>query len=225
MQLLERIEKRRFVGREFLLWLWFESELFDATLETKEHGEFGLWLEERLTLSYMKESTRIIAPMPGLGIEAKAALQRGQLPESAGLRIAYKDAETRLQLNAERLAITGLRLASVLDQVEEEEPNPLLEAPRGGTGKGGGKSKGKSADLEAEQDAEVFYERMRLTSEIEDVLSTLYRDFLALRLNNAWDQQVVALLRRFAARKEIDGDAYRALRRRLVKNQASTSSR
>jgi hypothetical protein len=221
MELLERIEKRRFVGREFLLWLWFESEVFDATLQTKEHGEFGLWLEERLTLSYMKESTRIIAPMPGLGIEAKAALQRGQLPESAGLRIAYKDAETRLQLNAERLAITGLRLATVLDQVEEEEPNPLLEAPRGGAGKG----KGKSADLEAEQDAEVFYERMRLTTEIEDVLSTLYRDFLALRLNNAWDQQVVPLLRRFAASEDLDGDAYRALRRRLVKNQASTSSR
>ena len=41
MQLVDRIEKRRFVGREFVLWLWFESELFDATLSTKEHGEFG----------------------------------------------------------------------------------------------------------------------------------------------------------------------------------------
>ena len=26
MQLSERIEQRRFVGREFLLFLWFESE-------------------------------------------------------------------------------------------------------------------------------------------------------------------------------------------------------
>ena len=42
MQLVDRIERRRFVGREFLVWLWFESELFDATLSTKEHGSFGL---------------------------------------------------------------------------------------------------------------------------------------------------------------------------------------
>ena len=58
MQLVDRIEKRRFVGREFLLWLWFESELFDATLSTGAHGSFGLWLEKRLVLSAGKQSTR-----------------------------------------------------------------------------------------------------------------------------------------------------------------------
>ena len=31
MNLADRIEKRLFVGRELLLWLWFESELFEAT--------------------------------------------------------------------------------------------------------------------------------------------------------------------------------------------------
>ena len=35
MDEFERIELRRFVGRELLLWLWFESEVFEATLETK----------------------------------------------------------------------------------------------------------------------------------------------------------------------------------------------
>jgi hypothetical protein len=216
MQLVDRIEKRRFVGREFLLWLWFETEIFDATLQTREHGELGLWLESRLTLSHLKESTRIIAPMPGMGVEAKAALRRGQLPESAGLRIAYKEAETRLTLNAERFALTGLRLATVLDQVEEEEPNPLLEPTRGKP-KNKGQSAAAKADMEAEQEAEIFYERMRLTSEIEDILSSLYRDFLALRLHNAWTQHVVPLLKAFAAGEEIDADAYRTLRKKHVR--------
>ena len=62
MQLVDRIEKRRFVGREFLLWLWFESELFDATLSTKAHGSFGLWFEKRLVLSEGKTSTSIVIP-------------------------------------------------------------------------------------------------------------------------------------------------------------------
>ena len=220
MQLVDRIEKRRFVGREYLLWLWFESELFEATIHTREHGELGLWLESRLTLSLLKESTKITAPMPGLGPEAKAALRRGQLPESAGIRIAYKDAETRLTFHAERLAITGLRLATVLDQ-EEEEPNPLLMEPR--------KRKGKStaevkAAMEAEQDAESFYERMRLTTEIEEILTTLYRDFLSLRLGNAWNQQIVPLLRRFAAGETIDADAYSKVRSKLLRAAAAKAT-
>jgi hypothetical protein len=227
MQLVDRIEKRRFVGREYLLWLWFESEIFEATIHTREHGELGLWLESRLTLSHLKESTKITAPMPGLGPEAKAALRRGQLPESAGIRIAYKDAETRLTLHAERLAITGLRLATVLDQQEEDEPNPLLEQPRGKPRKGQGRSAAERADMEAEQDAEIFYERMRLTSEIEEILSTLYRDFLTLRLGDAWNKHILPLLRRFAAGETIDADAYNALRRKLIRppgKQATSAS-
>jgi hypothetical protein len=223
MDVVDRIEKRRFVGREFLLWLWFESELFDSTTQTREHGELGLWLDAQLKLSLMKESTRITAPMPGLGPEAKAALRRGQLPESAGIRIAYKDAETKLTLHAERLAITGLRLATVLDQEEEEEPNPLLPESkrRGRSHKEAAKAQ---ADLEAEQDAEIFYERMRLTTEIEEILGALYRDFLALRLHNAWDEHVVPLLKRFAAGKAMDAEAYRTLRKRLVKAKAASAS-
>ena len=208
MQLIDRIEKRRFVGREFLLWLWFESEVFDATLHTREHGDFGLWLEGRLVLSLAKESTRIVAPNPGLGQEAKAALRRGQLPQSAGLRITIKDTETSLVLDAERLGITGLKLNTVLDQGEDEEPPSDLMQEL--AGKRPGRAGGKKEQLE-DADDEVFYERMRLTSEVEGVLEALYRDFLMLRLTEVWDKQVVPALRRFARGEPLDAEAYRAL--------------
>ena len=57
MQLVDRIEKRRFVGREFLLFLWFESEIFEATLQTRKHGSFGLWLERSLVIRAEHELT------------------------------------------------------------------------------------------------------------------------------------------------------------------------
>lgn len=205
MQLIDRIEKRRFVGREFLLWLWFESEVFDATLETREHGSFGLWLERKLVLSLAKESTRITAPNPGLGPEAKAALQRGQLPQSAGLRITIKDTETSLVLDAERLALTGLKLNTVLDQEDEEPPTELMEELTGTRRK-----PGRAQEQLEDADDEVFYERMRLTTEVESVLEALYRDFLELRLTPAWDEHVVPAIKRFAYGKTVDGDAYRA---------------
>src|SRR5688572_17968029 len=127
MQLIDRIEKRRFVGREFLLWLWLESELFDATLATKEHGSFGLWLEKRLVLSAGKESTKITAPLPGRGREAKEALLNVQLPESAGIRIALDEQETSFVLRADRMGVSGLKLGGAVLGKDEEAPNALLD--------------------------------------------------------------------------------------------------
>lgn len=214
MQLVDRIEKRRFVGREFLLWLWFESELFDATLSTREHGSFGLWLEKRLVLSEGRESTRITAPMPGLGREAKEALLRGQLPESAGLRLALGDEETSFVLKAESLAVSGLKLPTLLGQGDEPSQNDLLDEILGRGGQRGRSKATRGEPQAGDEQVEAFYERMRLTTDFEGLLESLYRDFIALRLSGAWEQSVVPLLRTWASGGgELDIAAYERLRR------------
>jgi hypothetical protein len=202
MQLVDRIEKRRFVGREFLLFLWFESELFDATLSTRKHGSFGLWLERALVLSEGKESTRILAPDPGRGREAKEALLRGQLPESAGIRVAWNDEETSFILKADTLAVASLKLRCVL---AKEEPSPLLDEL---AGKGGGRRKASAPG----DDREAFFERMALTQEFEELLETLYRDFLTLRLSARWAELVLPGLRSWARGELVDADLYVAAR-------------
>lgn len=211
MQLADRIEARRFVGREFLLFLWIESELFDATLSTQAHGPFGLWIERRIVLSSGKESTRITSQSPGLTRDAKEALLRGQLPESAGLRITLGDRDTSLVLRADQLGVSGLKLATVLD--EEEGPNPILEemAPRR-------RAKKKSAEDEEHDAHEAFYERMRLTQELEALLEALYLDFLGLRLSAAWQKAFVPLARAWAEGKQTDVDTYTRAKKRLAKS-------
>jgi hypothetical protein len=207
MQLVDRIEKRRFVGREFLLWLWFESELFDATLRTAAHGSFGLWLEKRLTLSVEKRSTRIVGPSPGYGREAKEALLAGQLPESAGIRVAIREQETGFFLKAEGLAIGGLKLATVLDRKEEQAPALVREMT------GGNRRKKKSKKQDADDDAhELFYERMQLTAELEEIIEALYADFRTLRLSATWDEHVVPTMRAWARSESVDAEAYAAKR-------------
>jgi hypothetical protein len=202
MQLVDRIEKRRFVGREFLLFLWFESEIFEATLQTRKHGSFGLWLERSLVLSEGKQSTRIIAPQPGQGREAKEALLRGQLPESAGVRVAIHDDETSFVLKADSLALASLKLRTALDKVE---PNPLLDELTG-------KRPGPRKAAQPSDDYEAFYERMALTQEFEELIETLYRDFLGLRLSARWAELVLPALRRWVLSESIDADAYLAAR-------------
>lgn len=204
MQLIDRIEKRRFVGREFLLFLWFESELFEATLSTAKHGSFGLWLERTLVLSEGRESTKITAPLPGQGREAKEALMRGQLPDCAGIRIAWHDDETAFVLKADSLGVASLKLKTVLDK--EDGPSELLEELTGQ------RARGRANKQEPEDDREQFFERMALTQEFEELLEALYRDFLSVRLSARWPELVLPALRRWAAGEPVDAELYAAAR-------------
>jgi hypothetical protein len=218
MQLIDQIEKRRFVGREFLLWLWMESELFEGTLTASpqgsfEGGELGLWIEKKLVLSAGEESTRITAAAPGLGRAAKEALRRGQLPEAAGIRIAWKGDETSLAMDAESLALRGLKLRTLLDEGAEASFAGDLVDEMAGRRRPGKPTRRKTEDEEDVGEDAAFHERMVMTRELEDLLAALYRDFLALRLGSRWDAAIVPTMRRWAAGEEIAAYAYEQSKR------------
>lgn len=205
MEPFERIELRRFVGRELLLWLWFESEIFEATLATKKHGSFGLWLEGRLVLSAGQETTTIKGTIPGQHREAKEALLRGKMPDLASVHVSWGGHDATLTLRAETMAIAGLKLP----RKEPEAPPPgegVTEAPRRP------RKKSTASSFAADEAHEDFYERMRMTQEIEGIVEALYRDFLALRLGPAWSELVVPALEAWSTGAEVDADDYATAR-------------
>lgn len=219
MQLADKIEKRRFIGREFLLWLWFESETFEETLTTKKHGDFGFWIEKEIVLSAGKEATRIKGTTPAHAREAKEALRLGKMPERATFRLVLGERESGFFLKAEALALGALTLPAVLDDGTAPTLGELgaeLSAP---------KKKKKGAEDEAEREAdgkaEAFFDRMDLTQEVEGILQELYRDFLALRLGASWEKIVVPALRDWLAGDELDADRYRISRDKAVAARAS----
>jgi len=124
--LADRIELRRFVGRELLLWIWLEREIFEGTLTTREHGSFGLWLEGRLVLDEAAESTIIKGTTPGLHRDAKEALLRGKTPERAGLHLSFGDHDCTLVLRGETLAFGALTPPR---KEKEEAPAAALAPP------------------------------------------------------------------------------------------------
>lgn len=213
MQLVDRIEKRRFVGRELLLWLWFESEVLDATLPTAAHGDVGLWVERELLLSNGKEQTRVKGAAPALGRDAKEALLAGKLPERASFKLSLGERDATFTLKAETLAISALRLPAVLDDGDAPAPGELgAKAPR----RGRLRRTTVDEDRDAERDAAAlaFQERMQLTREVEALLESLYADFLALRLGAPWDSLVVPAMRTWASGGRVDAERY--LRARLA---------
>jgi hypothetical protein len=194
-----------------LLWLWFESEAFDATSSTRSQGTFGLWLEKHLLLSVGKEATRIKGALPGGSREAKEALVLGKLPEEAGLHLSLGDREMTFTLKAEKMALSGLVLPTVLAGGDDDEPKALIEAPRRPR-----KRKSSTVELERERAAderhEAFYERMTLTREVEALVEALYGDFLALRLGDVWSAVVEPALAAWIRGGKIDSDRYRKAR-------------
>jgi hypothetical protein len=220
MQLADRIEKRRFVGREFLLWLWFESEIFEGNLTTAEHGSFGFWIERQIVLTAGKEGTRIKGSTPANGREAKESLRRGKLPESAGFHVVAGSEESSFTLKAEQLGISGLKLPSVLGKAEDAPPQLLDGPPK--LVKRKREDRGRQEARESDEAHEAFYERMSLTRDVEARLEALYRDFLALRLGDDWER-VVATMRAWAAGEPVDAEAYLAERqgKRPAKRRAA----
>lgn len=211
MQLVDRVEKRRFVGREFLLWLWFESEAFEATLSTELQGTFGLWIEKHLVLSVGKEATRIKGTFPAGSREAKEALALGKLPEAAGLHLSLGDREVTFTLKAESLSLSGLALPTALGGESEPSARAPIEPPRRPKSR-----KRSTVDVERERESderhESFYERMMLTREVEALVEALYKDFLTLRLGDAWGAVVEPALASWVRGAKIDGDRYRKSR-------------
>jgi hypothetical protein len=213
INMADRIELRRFVGRELLLWLWLETELFEATLSTSEHGEFGLWLEGRLVLNEGQESTIIKGSAPGMHREAKESLLRGKMPERAGLRLSFGDHECTVTLRGETLAFAGLLAPRKKEAAEAAAPGdpPPIDAPQV-------RRKRKRAEEKVESDLahDAFYERMHFARDVEALTTALYRDFLALRLSPVWDSRVVPTLEAWVAGEDIDVDRYRAARDKVI---------
>ena len=178
------VEMNRFVGREFLLWLWFESELYETNLAPTRGDPIALWLEGTLTLADDTDETRVKSAMPGATPEAKQSLRQGKLPKETRLRAVLHDLEYSWKMKADDLAIAGLKVP---------------------------------AQLRAKDDKyEALYERMRLVETIESELEALFHDFLALRLDHAWDRAVVPMLIAWAHKKPIEEKAYRSLKTKLA---------
>lgn len=183
--LAELIETRRFLGREFLTWLWFESELFEQRFTLDPFGECELWLERQLTLQtppdLEKQQSKLTGTAPSGTPEAREALRQGKLPTQARIVVRRDEQDFALVLDADSLALSGVKIPALL--------------------------KGDGDD--------PFYERIQLIEEIEHAIESLYREFLTLRLERAWTDRVLPAMRSWMREEEGAAlDDYRRFRGR-----------
>jgi len=120
MELLDLIEGRRFMGREFIVWLWFESEMQETNLRPTGVDPCAMWLEAQITLVLEKEESRLKGAIPASSPEAKEALRQGKLPREAKMRLVRGDREFVWTLKADSLGLSGLKLPTQLKKTDEK---------------------------------------------------------------------------------------------------------
>lgn len=124
MDLVERIETTRFLGPEYLTWLWFKSELFEGDVQTLSEVSLAVWLDAQLLLqsvSDQQERTQLRGVAPSATQEAKLALLCGKVPLRARICLTYQEQDYTLVFDAPTFAMSTVKLPTVLTEAQGEE--------------------------------------------------------------------------------------------------------
>jgi len=124
MELIDRIENSRFLSREFLLWLWYESDRLEGRVEIDDDEFVELWFEETLVLTDASTEVRLKAPMPTVTPEAFEALRQGKRPALAKIRISRGTQSWSFTYKAETTSLSGLTLPT---ELKEENDDSFFE--------------------------------------------------------------------------------------------------
>ncbi|HJK93056.1 MAG TPA: hypothetical protein RMH85_30700 [Polyangiaceae bacterium LLY-WYZ-15_(1-7)] len=169
--LVDRIEASRFLGGEFLIWLWYESERREGAFEIEGFGGVSFWLEEQMTLraegaqGATASESALKGAMPSATPEAKEALRQGKRPTKAKARLERGPQSWSFVLNADPLTLSAVKVPGVIKDGTEEQ----------------------------------FFERMQLAEELEGMIYALYGEFLALRVDPRWEKELAPALARWVA--------------------------
>ena len=114
---LERVESTRFLGAEFLLWLWLRAEIGSLPIALPELGELDVWLDNQLTLQSdidPNERVTVRGAAPSGSPEAREAVRSQKFPVRARIAIRNEERDFACVLVAPRFAIAGAAIPAVL---------------------------------------------------------------------------------------------------------------
>jgi hypothetical protein len=122
-ELLQRIETTRFLGAEFLLWLWLRGEFVTQGISLKDGSAFHVWLDRQLTLESAldrNERVTIRGAAPADGNEAREAVRARKFPVKARIVMQGEQRDFTCGLDALRFAIASATVPQVLSSDSEE---------------------------------------------------------------------------------------------------------
>ena len=124
MDLVDLIEAHRFLGNEFLVWLWYKCDLFEGRFAVGKHGVCEVFFDDRITLEAVvveAEQSLLKGASPAFTPEAHEALRQGKLPTMAKLRIVQEGQEYQFSIKGSSLHLAGIKLPALLSKEDDEK--------------------------------------------------------------------------------------------------------
>lgn len=121
MDLVALVEGKTFLGSEYLVWLWFEAELYEGTLPLADGTQCEFWLESELSLERDSETAKLKGASPSANAEAHEALRQGKLPTRARVRVIRNELEWSFVFTTEDLALSSVKIPATLKDEKDEK--------------------------------------------------------------------------------------------------------
>jgi DNA recombination-dependent growth factor C len=169
------LQDGRFLGYEFLTWLWFFIEQSQGVLTLPNAQTYTISLGEKLVLSHPDDGReRVVCTTQALALhEARTALQQGKRVQEAQLILSAGDNDYQLTLDATLWSIKGLKTPRQLPDFDSED-----------------------------QDGR-FLEKMFFLEEVFAGLNGLYQRFLARRLSSGWESDTLPAVKQWIEGKDL----------------------
>ena len=169
MDLVDLIQEKRFLGQEFLAWLWYKSEERGGNVELPGTGDILVVFEKHMLLEYGEgvDSEKLICR--GLQTElkeARAGLALGKKPEQARVRLARGDYEFSVTLTAATMEFRSVRLPKTAGTEDGDDPDSL--------------------------EGQIL-ERIGLFEELTALVNELFRMFINIRGSSRWPEELVKI--------------------------------
>ncbi|MGV1100192.1 hypothetical protein ACUUL3_12395 [Thiovibrio sp. JS02] len=171
MDLVDLIDEKRFIGQEFLTWLWFKSEERGGTIFLPEAGEdIQVVFEKHMMLEYGEGEAHEKLICRGLQTElqeARTGLAMGKKLEQARIRLGRGEYEWNLSFKATLMEFRNVA-----------PPKTMAQSEEGG-------------DAEAVEGR--LLEHIGLHEMIVRTVDQLFRMFLDLRIGAGWEQELARI--------------------------------
>lgn len=167
MDLVDLIQEKRFLGQEFLAWLWYKSEERGGVVDIPGTGDVLVVFEKHMLLEFGEGEASEKVICRGLQTElkeARAGLLMGKKPEQARIRLARGDYEFNVTLTAATMEFRNVRLPKTVAEADEGNDQESLEGR--------------------------LLERISLFEELSSLVNDLYRMFIAKRASEQWPKEL-----------------------------------
>ena len=124
MDLVEIIEEKRFLGQEFLTWLWWKSEERGGAVSLPDRGDITVSFEKHMLLEIGEGESSEKLICTGLQAEleeARTGLKMGKKLEQARIQLVLADQEYNFTLAGALMEFRNVRLPKTAGT--EGDPN------------------------------------------------------------------------------------------------------